>query len=56
MATRHFALSIDRDSQLIAPQPETTVEVGDVVVAVVPVEAEAELRHRLSGSTGVTEL
>jgi CIC family chloride channel protein len=44
-----FALSIDRDSHLIAPRPETTVQVGDVVVAVVPVEAEAELRHRLNG-------
>jgi CBS domain-containing protein len=44
-----FALSIDRHSHLIAPRPETTVQVGDVIVAVVPIEVEAELRNRLNG-------
>ncbi len=44
-----FALSIDRHSHLIAPGPETTVQAGDVVIAVVPVEAETELRNRLNG-------
>jgi H+/Cl- antiporter ClcA/predicted transcriptional regulator len=43
------ALSIDRHSQLIAPQPETPLQPGDVVVAVVPAAAEAELRERLDG-------
>jgi CIC family chloride channel protein len=46
-----FALSIDRHSQLIAARPETTIQAGDVVVAVVPAEAEAELRRRLNGAT-----
>jgi CBS domain-containing protein len=44
-----FALSIDRNSHLIAPQPETTVQAGDVIVAVVPIAAEAQLRDRLNG-------
>jgi hypothetical protein len=47
-----FALSIERHSQLISPRPETTVEVGDIVVAVVPVGAETELRHCLAGASG----
>lgn len=42
-----FALSIDRRSQLIAPGPETGIESGDVVVAVVPAGVEGELRRRL---------
>ena len=44
-----FALSIDRRSQLIAPTPETELQTGDVVVAVVPAAGEAELRRRLDG-------
>jgi H+/Cl- antiporter ClcA len=46
-----FALSIDRRSQLITPTPETVLEAGDVVVAVVPAAAESELRQRLDGAT-----
>ncbi len=44
-----FALSIDRHSQLITPRPETAMEAGDVIVAVVPAAAESELRQRLDG-------
>lgn len=44
-----LALSIDRHSQLIAPRPDTALETGDVIVAVVPASAEAELRGRLDG-------
>lgn len=46
-----FALSIDRRSQLIAPRPDTTLQPGDVVVAVVPAGSEDELRRRLDGGT-----
>jgi Trk K+ transport system NAD-binding subunit len=46
-----FALSIDRHSQLIAPRPEIEFQVGDLVVAVVPAAAEAELRRLLDGGT-----
>ena len=45
------ALSIDRHSQLLAPRPDTTLQAGDVIVAVAPVAAEAELRRRLDGAT-----
>ena len=44
-----FALSIDRNSQLIAPRPDTAIQVGDVVVAVAPAAAEADLRWQLHG-------
>jgi H+/Cl- antiporter ClcA/predicted transcriptional regulator len=44
-------LSIDRHSQLIAPQPETPLHAGDVIVAVAPATAEAELRRLLDGAT-----
>jgi hypothetical protein len=44
-----FVLSIDRHSQLIAPRPETGIQPGDVVAAVVHADGEAELRRRLSG-------
>jgi CBS domain-containing protein len=44
-----FALSIDRHSQLIAPRPDTALQSGDVVVAVVPAWAEADLRRGLDG-------
>ena len=40
-------LSIDRHSQLIAPQSETPLHAGDVIVAVAPAATETELRHRL---------
>ncbi len=46
-----FALSIDRRGQLIAPRPDTTLEPGDVVAAVLPAAAEPELRRRLDGQT-----
>ena len=45
-----LALSIDRRSQLIAPQPETTLQPGDVVVVVLPAAAEADLRRQLDGT------
>lgn len=44
-----FVLSIDRHSQLIAPRPETALQPGDVVAAVVRADGEAELRRRLDG-------
>ena len=44
-----FALSIDRHSQLIAPRPDTALQVGDTLVVVAPTAAEAELRRRLVG-------
>jgi CBS domain-containing protein len=44
------ALSVDRHSQLITPQPDTTLEAGDVVVVVVPADREHELRQRFNGS------
>jgi CBS domain-containing protein len=44
------ALSIDRHSHLIVPQPDTRLQPGDVLVAVVPGAAEAELRQRLDGA------
>jgi H+/Cl- antiporter ClcA len=44
------ALSIDRHSQLIVPHPDTPLLPGDVLVAVVPAAAEAELRQRLDGA------
>ena len=43
-------LSIDHHSQLIAPQPDTPLQAGDVIVAVAPAAAEAELRQRLDGA------
>jgi H+/Cl- antiporter ClcA len=43
-------LSIDRHSQLITPRPETVLQPEDVVMAVVPASAEAELRRELEGS------
>ncbi|MEP7202826.1 MAG: chloride channel protein [Ilumatobacteraceae bacterium] len=46
-----FALSIDRHSQLIVPRPDVTLQSGDVLVAVAPAEAEADLRSRLDGDT-----
>ena len=46
-----FVLSIDRHSQLIAPRPETEIQPGDVVAAVIRVDGEANLRRRLSGET-----
>jgi CBS domain-containing protein len=45
-----FALSIDRQSQLISPMPETALQAGDVLVVVVPTAAEPELRRRLVGA------
>ncbi len=45
-------LSIDRHSQLIAPQPETTLQPGDTLMALAPEHAEDELRRRLDGTTG----
>ena len=45
------ALSIDRHSHLLAPRPDTTLHAGDVIVAVAPAAAEAELRRRLDGAT-----
>jgi hypothetical protein len=44
-----FALSIDRSGHLITPLPETIVEAGDVVVAVVPTAIETEFRRQLDG-------
>ena len=44
-----FVLSIDRDGLLIAPRPETEIQPGDVVAAVVRADGEADLRQRLSG-------
>jgi len=44
-----FALSIDRRSHLIVPRAETKLEPGDVIAAVVPAGAEAELRTGLDG-------
>jgi trk system potassium uptake protein TrkA len=46
------ALSIDRHSQLIAPNAETTLQPGDTLMAVTPADAEDELRRRLDGTTG----
>ena len=46
-----IALSIDRNSQLLTPLPETTLQPGDVIIAVVPTAAEAELKRRLEGPT-----
>lgn len=47
-----FALSIDRQSLLISPTPDTPLQVGDVIVAVVPCGAETELRRRLGSPEG----
>jgi CBS domain-containing protein len=44
-----FVLSIDRHSQLIVPRPETALQAGDQVAAVVNADGEAELRRRLDG-------
>jgi CIC family chloride channel protein len=44
-----FVLSIDRHSQLIVPRPETALQAGDEVAAVVNADGEAELRRRLDG-------
>jgi CBS domain-containing protein len=44
-----FALSIDRRSHLIVPRGETVLQCGDVIAAVVPADAEGELRTRLDG-------
>jgi CBS domain-containing protein len=41
------ALSIDRQSHLIAPRPETPLHPGDVVSAIAPRELEPELRQLL---------
>lgn len=46
-----FALSIDRRGQLITPLPDTILEAGDVVVAVVPTASKAEFRRQLDGET-----
>jgi CBS domain-containing protein len=43
------ALSIDRHSHLIVPRAETALQAGDVVAAVVPADAEPELRRRFNG-------
>jgi Trk K+ transport system NAD-binding subunit len=43
-------LSIDHHSQLIVPQPDTPLQAGDVIVAVAPAAAEAELHQRLDGA------
>lgn len=45
-----FALSIDRHSHLITPRPDTALQAGDVIVAVVPAAAESELLQRLDGA------
>ena len=47
-----FVLSIDRDGLLIAPRPETEIQPGDVVAAVVRADGEADLRQRLNGEPG----
>lgn len=44
-----FVLSLERHSQLIAPRPETELQPGDLVAAVISSEGEAELRRRLGG-------
>jgi chloride channel protein, CIC family len=46
-------LSIDRHSQLIAPQPDTPLHAGDVIVAVAPTATETELRHQLDTKTAL---
>jgi Trk K+ transport system NAD-binding subunit len=46
-------LSIDRHSQLIAPQPDTPLHAGDVIVAVAPATTETELRHQLDTETAL---
>ena len=48
--TGSFLLSIDRHSQLIPPRPETELQPGDIVAAVVRADGEAELRNRLAGN------
>ena len=44
------ALSIDRQSQLLAPRADTVLWAGDVVVAVVPSDSEERLRLDLEGA------
>jgi len=44
-----FVLSIDRHSQLIVQRPETSLEAGDQIAAMVNLEGEPELRRRLEG-------
>jgi K+/H+ antiporter YhaU regulatory subunit KhtT len=51
MAAGHVRAQHRPAQSTIAPQPETSLQAGDVVVAVVPVEAEAELCSRLNGRT-----
>jgi H+/Cl- antiporter ClcA len=46
-----FALSIDRRSHLLVPRSETELQPGDIVAAVAPTDAEADLRRQLSGSS-----
>lgn len=43
------AVSIDRQSQLVAPTPETELHTGDVVVVVAPAGAEGRLRALFDG-------
>jgi CBS domain-containing protein len=43
-------LSIDRHSQLITPQPQTSLHAGDVKVAVAPAATETALRQGLDGA------
>ena len=49
--TGSFALSIDRNSQLMTPTPHTELLPGDVVVAVVPASHDGELRRLFGAST-----
>ncbi len=44
-----FVLSIDRHGVLIAPRPETEIQPGDVVAAVVRADGDGDLRRQLSG-------
>jgi Trk K+ transport system NAD-binding subunit len=43
------ALSIDRNSHLIAPRPETPLRPGDIVATIVPPDVEPELRRLFGG-------
>jgi Trk K+ transport system NAD-binding subunit len=46
------ALSIDRESHLIPPRPETPLHPGDVVAAIVPRDVESDLRRMFERPPG----
>ncbi|CAN5474277.1 chloride channel protein [soil metagenome] len=53
--TGSFALSLDRQSNLIAPTSVTEMRAGDVVMAVVPAAHQEELRSLIVGEPEVGE-